>query len=109
MCRVLVIDDSSELRSLLVRVLRLAGHEVAEAAGGDEGLRVACVRRPDVVLVDILMPVHDGIETIRDLKASHPGVAIIAMSGGGMIDGVTYLRMASVLGANATLTKPFSF
>ena len=67
------------------------------------------VRRPDIVVLDILMPGHDGIETIRDLKVSHPGVAIIAMSGGGMIDCATYLRMATVLGAHATLTKPFSF
>jgi DNA-binding response OmpR family regulator len=69
--RVLVIDDESDIRSLLRDLLERAGHLVAEAADGREGLRTFHSWRPDLVVLDVTMPGLDGwdtLERIRDLS-----------------------------------------
>jgi DNA-binding response OmpR family regulator len=69
--RVLVIDDESDIRSLLRDLLERAGHVVAEAADGREGLRTFHSWRPDLVVLDVTMPGLDGwdtLERIRDLS-----------------------------------------
>jgi DNA-binding response OmpR family regulator len=69
--RVLVIDDEADIRLLLRELLERAGHVVAEASDGREGLRVLHSRRPDLVVLDVTMPQLDGwstLERIRDLS-----------------------------------------
>ncbi len=61
----------------------------------------------DLVIVDILMPSKDGIETIKEFARDFPEVKIIAISGGGLMTPQEYLGMAKKLGADVTLTKPF--
>jgi CheY-like chemotaxis protein len=58
--KILVIDDNSRDRRLLRDVLEAEGYEVEEAAGGTEGLRVLFASRPDLVVLDVLMPSMDG-------------------------------------------------
>jgi CheY-like chemotaxis protein len=101
---ILVVDDDEDVRTLLQRILRRAGFVVATAAGGAEGL--ACFRESAFALVitDMVMPVMDGLEVIRALRAEHPDVPIIAVSGAG--DWNPLLRMAVSLGASAALRKP---
>jgi DNA-binding response OmpR family regulator len=68
--RVLVVDDEGHIRELLQGLLERAGYDVAEAASGEEGLRVLYAWRPDIVLLDVSMPGLDGwqtLERIRDL------------------------------------------
>jgi DNA-binding response OmpR family regulator len=80
--RILVVDDSASMRRSLAEILTRAGHEVIQAADGAEACRTS--REVDVDLVlDLFMPVKDGIETLRELRARAPGVPIIAISGGG--------------------------
>ncbi len=62
---------------------------------------------PDAVVTDIIMPTQEGIETIIAMKAARPGVKILAMSGGGRIKGEQFLYIASQLGADRVLAKPF--
>lgn len=68
--RVLVVDDDSDIRMLVRELLERSGHLVAEARDGREGLRALHSWRPDLVLLDVTMPVLDGwgtLERIRDV------------------------------------------
>lgn len=107
MARILVIDDKAEIRKLLRISLSGAGHEVMEAKNGVEGLQRFQQTRPDLIMCDILMPEKEGFETIRELRVLDPGLKIIAMSGGIPNADFDPLPIASLLGARATLAKPF--
>ena len=74
---------------------------------GDGGLRLARDFDPEIVLTDIIMPGCEGIETIMTLKARHPHMRVIAMSGGGRVGNRDYLALARDVGADAVLQKPF--
>lgn len=108
MPRVLVIDDNDDTRDILRVVLEGAGYAVEVAADGDEGLRAQHARPADVVITDIFMPNRDGLETISRLRAEHPRVKVVVISGGGaMVRGTSYLHTAREIGAHAVLSKPF--
>jgi DNA-binding NarL/FixJ family response regulator len=80
--RVLLVDDQALFREALAVLLdvRAEVDVVGEAANGDEALRRAAQLRPDVVLMDLRMPVLDGIAATRRLRAEHPGVRVIALT-----------------------------
>jgi DNA-binding response OmpR family regulator len=105
--RVLVIDDSAWVREVVRLMLEAAGHEVRVAADGEEGLRAFRRDRADVVLCDLFMPGKEGLETIREFRRDHPGVPVVAMSGGATRGGVDMLPVARSLGACRILPKPF--
>jgi DNA-binding response OmpR family regulator len=106
MAFILVVDDDGPLRTTLRCILERAGHEVSEAADGKLGLASYRARRPDLVLIDMIMPNREGTETIVDMRADSGGVPIIAMSGGGFDGGGLYLTIASGVGADEVLKKP---
>ena len=68
MSTILIVDDVSLNRNVLVTLLAQQGHTVIEAADGDEGLRATRVAHPDLVITDVLMPVMDGYEFVRQLR-----------------------------------------
>jgi CheY-like chemotaxis protein len=105
---ILIIDDDQSLRDSLRRTLRREGYTVLEAAEGGEGLKVLKSHPVDVVLVDLFMPGKEGLETIGELRRSHPGIKIIAMSGGGKKGHMDVLKAAKLMGARRTLAKPFT-
>ena len=104
--RVLVIDDESQIRSMLRLMLERAGDEVEEAPDGMEGIRIYRENPVDLVISDLIMPNKDGIGMMIELKKEFPDIKIIAMSGGGLNKPDGYLEGAKKLGANWTLTKP---
>lgn len=109
MANVLIIDDDSALRGTMKKILERAGHEVAEAEDGARGLELFRCGAFDLVITDLIMPEKEGIETILELRADHPEVRILAVSGGLSVDedgGV--LQDAEALGADDSLAKPFS-
>jgi DNA-binding response OmpR family regulator len=106
MAKILVIDDDDRLRRMIGRALRRGGHEVAEAEDGVAGLRLFHADRPDIIVIDIVMPGKEGIETIGDLRRESLSLPILAMSGGSA-GSEAYLRFAHMLGADVTLAKPF--
>ena len=119
MHRILIVDDETDVRDALVRVLERAGYTVVAvegAAAAYEELRQANV---DVVITDIIMPKINGVEAIHEIRASFPKVRIIAISGGGnfgitayqpnAITTTAYLAAAEKAGAHLILTKPFEF
>lgn len=108
MARVLIIDDEEMVRETMRQMLEEAGHTVAEAKNGNEGIFKLGNFPADLIITDLLMPQKEGLETISEIRASHPDSKIIAISGGGRIKGVNYLETAKKLGAQEILNKPFS-
>jgi CheY-like chemotaxis protein len=103
MAKILVIEDDSLMRRMIVHALRSEHHEVIEAGDGSEGLTQFSTHGATLVITDILMPNKEGVETIRELRQAAPDLLILAISG----SSATYLPMAEKLGANAVLAKPF--
>ena len=108
MTRILVVDDNADMRGSLKALLQLLGHDVQTAEDGNRAIELQ--RRSGVALLitDIFMPGKEGIETIEVFRRDWPKVKIIAMSGGGSVAKSSYLAVASTVGADATLQKPFS-
>jgi CheY-like chemotaxis protein len=108
MATVLVVDDESEVRTFVGRVLRPLGHEVHEAADGTEALRVLERGRVDVVLADVYMAEMDGMEMLVRIQQRGLQLPVVMISGGGHLPSGEVLKMAAACGAVATLEKPFS-
>jgi two-component system, OmpR family, response regulator MprA len=103
--RVLVVDDDRAVRDSLRRSLEFNGYEVVLAADGAEGLVAVGSQHPDVVVVDVMMPRLDGIETTRALRAAGNDVPILVLTArdavGDRVEGLD-------AGADDYLTKPFA-
>lgn len=69
MAKILIVEDNEMNRDMLSRRLARRGYQVALAVDGEEGIAVARSERPDLILMDISLPVIDGIEATRRLKA----------------------------------------
>jgi DNA-binding response OmpR family regulator len=107
--RILVVDDNAAMRRSLDEILTRAGHQVIQAADGAEASRISRDADVHLVILDLFMPVKDGIETLRELRKRAPGVPIIAISGGGADEsGVDLLKAAVLLGAVRSIEKPFT-
>jgi two-component system chemotaxis response regulator CheY len=107
MARILIVDDDAQIRTVLRAMLEREGYDVIEAADGREGLARSQATPVDVILLDLLMPEQEGLETIRMLRQGGTAVKIIAMSGGGQTGRMDFLDAAAVMGAQRTLRKPF--
>ena len=106
--RILIIDDDPDVRRVLGAMLSALGHEFTSAEDGLKGLEAYRAGTFDIVITDIMMPGQAGLETIGELRRHNPDVRVIAISGGGRIQGPEdVLIQASSLGAQATLGKPF--
>ncbi len=102
---ILVIDDEQAILQSLGGSLTDEGYQVSTAASGTEGLARLAEDPPDLVLLDIWMPDLDGIETLKRIKAEHPYLQVIMISGHGTIE--TAVK-ATRLGAFDFLEKPLS-
>lgn len=107
MAHILVIEDEPGMREVLRKALTQAGHHVSLASNGKEGMNRLVGATPSLVITDILMPEKDGIETIIEIRKTHPQMKIIAVSGGGRAKFVEFLEIANRAGADAVLQKPF--
>ncbi len=105
---VLVIDDDRRVRDTIKNELSRSGYQVLEAADGEQGFKVLANNPVQLVITDILMPGRDGLETIGVLKEKYPAIKILAVSSGGTIQYMQYLRIAQLLGADAVMNKPLS-
>jgi CheY-like chemotaxis protein len=108
MKRILLIDDDDFFRRRLAEVLRQAGYEIEAAPDGEVALKLYRRQPVDLVITDLIMPEKEGLETIMELRRLDAKLKIIAVSGGTRIDGSEFLPAAKLLGADATLAKPFS-
>ena len=108
MAQLLIIDDDHLIRETLSDIFADSGHVVRVAPDGEVALTLFEDSAADLVIVDILMPKKEGIETIRELRVKSPAVKIIAISGRGRSAKADFLQMAKSLGADQILPKPFT-
>ena len=101
----LIIDDSSELRSLLESILPYSGYRTISASTGEEGLNLALKLKPDVILVDLELPDTTGLQVLTDLNQHQLSIPTIMITGYGS-EGVA--ARALQLGALGYLIKPFT-
>ncbi|MBD3411473.1 MAG: response regulator [Ignavibacteriales bacterium] len=104
MAKVLIVDDVTTIRRILTKILTEMGHEVvAEAANGQEAYNLYCEHTPDVVTMDISMPVMDGIDSVEMIVKKDPDAKVIMLTSQGMKDQVV---KAIQMGAKSYLLKP---
>jgi len=101
--KVLLIDDKLEFLKVLSERLRLRGYEVTGVGSGGEALQAVEQSPFDVIVLDLVMPVMDGVETLRRLRALDPQAQIIVFSGYATSREV---EQALALGATDFLAKP---
>ena len=106
--KILIVDDEPSVLKMLRKMLKDDAKEIIEAENGEQALELCLQHEMDLIITDIVMPKTDGMELLVKMKAKIPELYIIVMSGGNRGHGDKYLQMASDLGANALLHKPFS-
>jgi two-component system response regulator MprA len=102
---VLVVDDEPAVRESLERSLRFEGYEVSLASDGEQALAAVAKQVPDVVILDVLMPRLDGLQTCRQLRARGESLPILMLTAR---DGVADRVVGLDAGADDYLVKPFA-
>jgi two-component system phosphate regulon response regulator PhoB len=102
--RILVVDDDEAVRSLLTRYLELEGFDVDQAVDGQSALTSLAQQPPDLVLLDLMMPVEDGLDILTRLRRTSDVPVILLTSRGSEGDRILGLK----LGADDYVVKPFS-
>jgi two-component system cell cycle response regulator DivK len=105
--RVLVVEDQEDNMQILRDLLSSAGYEVIEADNGEAALAYAATERPDIILMDIQIPIIDGYEVTRRIKADPKlkSIPIIAVTSHAMDGGLEKARAA---GCDDFVAKPYS-
>lgn len=106
--KVLIVDDDLEILNLTRSLLRRRGFDVIEASDGDEAMRQLLENRPDLVILDVMMPGQSGWEVCRSIRETESlkNTGVIMLTG----VGARMNEMTSPLyGADAYLDKPFEF
>ena len=103
--RVLVVDDDPPVRDALERALTLEGYEVDLAEDGGQALKKVATEEPDVIVLDVLMPGVDGLETCRRLRAEGHGLPVLMLTAR---DAVSDRVDGLDAGADDYLVKPFA-
>lgn len=103
---ILIVDDNDLMRSLLRGILRSEGYNVVgEARNGATAIEMAERIRPDIVCLDVMMPTMNGLEALRQIKAAHPEMWVIMVSGNASPENV---QEAIANGAAGFIVKPFN-
>jgi len=104
--RVLIVDDARIIRNILRALMQKMGLKVAgEAANGAEGIRLYDELRPDLVTMDITMPVVDGLTATKSILSADPNARIIMVTSVGQEQ---VMKEAILLGARDFIVKPFN-
>ena len=102
--RVLLCDDEPDARELFASVLQGGGYEVLLATNGQEGIDLAIKERPDLVLMDLQMPVVRGVDAARRIKAEAPELVVIAFTAHATAD--DEVQMGLKAGCDGVILKP---
>lgn len=102
--KILVVDDEASIRQIVEARLNMAGFDVFTAADGEEALEVYRASRPDLIVLDIMMPRLDGLQVCREIRKQDSVPIIMLTAKGEIPDRINALEM----GADDYVTKPFS-
>ena len=102
--KILIVDDEKNMRWAISRALEKEGYEIHEASNGQEGIETFERHRPDVILLDLKMPVMDGMETLKKIRETNTTTPILMLTAHGTME--TAIE-AMKLGAMDYLSKPF--
>ncbi|HEY9843928.1 MAG: response regulator transcription factor RpaB [Candidatus Sericytochromatia bacterium] len=102
--KILVVDDEASIRQIVEARLNMAGFEVVTAGDGEEALEVYRAERPDLIVLDIMMPRVDGLQVCREIRKQDSIPIIMLTAKGEIPDRINALEM----GADDYVTKPFS-
>ena len=109
MAKILIVDDEQNIRNILCETLKKDEYEIFEASSGQEAIDILDSNAVDLMITDLVMPGKTGLDLIMEIKEKIPEINIIAISGGGGINGrFDYLPIAQLIGANNIIRKPFS-
>ena len=105
---IMVVDDEPSMRIVICEALKSSGFEAIEASGGHQGIELIRSHKPDLVLLDVMMPDMDGFETCQRIKLSPEGkyTQILMVTG---LEDVESIKKAFEVGANGFITKPLNF
>ena len=105
--RILIIEDQDDNRTIMRDLLNTAGYRLIEAVDGEEGVKLAQSERPDLILMDIQLPILDGYEATRRIRASAElkSIPIIAVTSYALRGDDAKARAA---GCDSYVAKPFS-
>lgn len=103
---VLVVDDDELVRTVICEILERVHCTVSVAANGSVALKEMACNKADLVILDIIMPEKEGLDTLLQLKRDYPDVKVIAISSGGRRHVDDFLVIAQRFGADAVLKKP---
>ena len=105
--KILVVEDTEDNRQILRDLLGMAGYDMVEAHDGAEGVAKAAEHKPDLILMDIQMPVMDGYEATRQIKANPDlkSIPIVAVTSYALSGDEEKTRAA---GCDAYIAKPYS-
>ena len=103
--RLLVVEDEPNILELLSASLRYAGFEVITAAGGTEAVQAAQRHRPDLIVLDVMLPDMDGFDVIRRLRGGGARIPVVFLTAR---DGTDDKIRGLTLGGDDYVTKPFS-
>jgi two-component system chemotaxis response regulator CheY len=104
MAKILVVDDAMFMRNKTSRLLQENGYEVVEASNGEEAVERYVKENPDLVLMDITMPILDGIESLKQMKEHDPEARVVMVTALGQKSMVLEALKA---GARDFIVKPF--
>ena len=105
--RILIVEDQEDNRMIMRDVLSSAGYDLIEAVNGEDGVKLAHSERPDLILMDIQLPIIDGYEATRQIKGSTvlKSIPIIAVTSYALSGDQAKARAA---GCDGYVSKPFS-
>jgi two-component system chemotaxis response regulator CheY len=102
--KVLIVDDNAFMRTILrnlVILTKWAGAEISEAVEGDEAIAFCAAQKPELVLLDVVMPGKDGIEVLKQIDCAQSSVVVVSSVGQESI-----IEQAKQLGAKDYIIKP---
>jgi CheY-like chemotaxis protein len=106
--KILIVDDSEETRRLIGRVLSMQGYPILEASNGREAIEVAQREIPDLILMDVNLPVMGGIDATRHIRQQPENQDTIILACTDDISGDYYRTEALEAGCTDYITKPFT-
>jgi two-component system cell cycle response regulator DivK len=106
--KVLLVEDTEDNRSMMRRLLELCGYLVVEAVNGEDAVRVAEAESPEVILMDLSLPITDGLAATRRIRKL-PGLSDVPIIAVSAHDTADFHQDALAAGCDAYLTKPIDF